>query len=180
MGSWHEEWGVGLLDAWSEICVDGGGASLWLLIPAIFRVDADVLSSPTWEMQIFSFSWQEMSILRSFGIRRRVVAYFISIPVFWRHTIFASSGCKKFCPSWHGLLCTFRNKSFNRNIESRGRVQHTSHSIRNQKIIIRTISIGTQCTEECSRYLLISAASNHQPSWTFIENGGYSLWDLLY
>jgi len=39
--------GEGVLDAWSEMCVDGGGASHWVLIPAIFRVDADVLSSLT-------------------------------------------------------------------------------------------------------------------------------------
>ena len=35
-----------VLGAWSEMCVDGGGASHCMLIPAIFRVDADVLSSP--------------------------------------------------------------------------------------------------------------------------------------
>jgi len=36
-----------VLDAWSEMYVDGGGASHWVLIPPIFRVHADVLSSPT-------------------------------------------------------------------------------------------------------------------------------------
>jgi hypothetical protein len=29
------------------MCVDGGGASHWVLIPAMFRVDANVVSSPT-------------------------------------------------------------------------------------------------------------------------------------
>ena len=47
MGSWHEEWGWEVLDVWSEMCVDGGSASHWVLIPAIFRVDGDVLSSLT-------------------------------------------------------------------------------------------------------------------------------------
>jgi len=94
-------WGWGVLDAWSKMCVDGGGASHWVLIPAIFRVDADVLSSLTWEMQVFSFSWLGISILCSSGIRRRVIAYYTSTPVFWRHTIFASTGYKKVCPSWH-------------------------------------------------------------------------------
>jgi hypothetical protein len=36
-----------VLGAWSEMCVDGRGASHCVLIPAIFRADADVLSSPT-------------------------------------------------------------------------------------------------------------------------------------
>jgi hypothetical protein len=163
------------------MCVGGGGASQWVLIPAMFRVDADVVSSPTWEMQDFSFSWEGMSRLWSSGFWRCVAAYYISTPVFWKHIIFSSSGYKKFCPSWQGLLCEFRHNSLNRKnecIPRKGRVQPTSHRISTQKIIIRTIIIGIQWNEKCSRYLLINAASNHPPSGTFLKNWRHFLWHL--
>jgi hypothetical protein len=39
--------GVGGVGWMVEMCVDGGGASHCVLIPAIFRVDPEVLFSPT-------------------------------------------------------------------------------------------------------------------------------------